>query len=270
MNRTPSASKVRLQKFLADCGVASRRAAEELIVSGQVMVNGKRVTELGSKVDPFNDQVRVGRRFIKALPCGALIFNKPREVVCTKKDPGGRATVADYLPQRFKSYFPVGRLDYDSTGLVILTNDGEMAERLMHPRFSMKRIYQVRVEGRLSDETRLRVKKGVKLRDGYATADLKFMRADHKHSWLEVTVKEGRNRLVRRLLEAVGHPVSKLKRVQHGPVRLGMLKPGELRVFSFAEYRTLRSKVFELSSSADKPPRTRPKPRVRPKPRSRG
>ena len=242
-----NSAEIRLQKFLADCGVASRRAAEELIKAGEVMVNGKCITELGTKINPSGDQVRVGRRFIKPLSRGVLIFNKPREVVCTKSDPGGRATVADFLPHRFKAYFPVGRLDYDSSGLVVLTNDGELAQRLMHPRYGVKRVYQVRVEGHVTEATRLKVRQGVKLPDGRAAAEVRFVRKEREHTWLDVTVTEGRNRLVRRLMEAVGHPVSKLKRVQHGPFKVGALKPGEVKELPLKEYQEIRAKVLGSS-----------------------
>ena len=145
-------AEVRLQKFLAECGVGSRRKMEQFITEGRVCVNGKVVNQLGAKVDPEIDRVEVNRRVVRAAPKGIMLLNKPRGVISTLSDPEGRPTVADFLTKHYTSFFPVGRLDWDSTGLMILTNDGEIAERLMHPRFGFERVYQARVEGSVNKE----------------------------------------------------------------------------------------------------------------------
>lgn len=235
---------VRLQKYLAECGIASRRKAEELIREGKVRVNGEVVTEMGTKITPGKDTVKVGSRAVNLSARGALIFYKPRGVVSTLSDPEGRPCVADYMTRKYRGYYPVGRLDYDSSGLIVLTNDGELAERLMHPRYGFSRIYHVRVEGDPSEAVLRKVEKGVKLRDGMARADVKYLRGDEGSAWLEVTVTEGRNRLVRRIFDEVGHSVIKLRRIQHGPFKLGKLQPGDVRPLTEEEFRKVRRAAF--------------------------
>jgi 23S rRNA pseudouridine2605 synthase len=152
--------EVRLQKFLAECGVGSRRKMEQFIKEGRVRVNGQVVTELGRKIDPSVDQVEVNRRPVRPAPKGVLLLNKPRGVVSTLSDPEGRRTVSEFVTKHYASYFPVGRLDWDSTGLMVLTNDGEMAERLMHPRFGFERVYEARVEGSVPQAALDKLRKG--------------------------------------------------------------------------------------------------------------
>lgn len=170
-------------------------------------------------------------------------------MVSTLDDPQGRRCIADYLTKHYTSYFPVGRLDWESTGLIILTNDGELADTLMHPRYEVPRVYHARVEGKISNRVIENLSRGVKLTDGKAKAEASILSADDKSSWVEVTVLEGRNRLVRRLFDAVGHPVMKLNRVSHGPVRLGKLKPGDIRRLTTEEYRTLKSRIERYKPS---------------------
>lgn len=240
---------VRLQKFLAECGVASRRASEELITEGRVRVNGEVVTELGTKINPMKDRVQVGKRTVVAAEKGILLFHKPRFVVSTLSDPEGRPSISDYLTKHYLSYFPVGRLDWESSGLIVLTNDGELAERLMHPRYEMDRFYEVRVEGRVPDRTLEKILKGVKLEDGWAKAEsLRIISIDDVSTWLEISIREGRNRLIRRMMNEAGHPVIKLRRISHGPLKLGKLKSGELRKLTSEEYQNVRRKVFEMSA----------------------
>ncbi len=236
--------KMRLQKFISQCGIASRRAAEELIIEGKVKVNGRIISELGKSIDPRVDRVQVRNKFLQAPERGILLFNKPKGVVSTLSDPEGRPCIADYLTKHYQSYFPVGRLDWDSTGLMVLTNDGELAERLMHPRYEFPRIYQARIEGSISESTIAKMRRGVTLADGPARGDAKILMNDKDATWVEVSVKEGRNRLVRRLMDKVGHPVMKLKRVLYGPFTLGKIKPGELRKLTQAEYEKIRFKVI--------------------------
>lgn len=239
-------SQVRLQKFLSQCGVASRRHAEQLIQAGDVEVNNQTVTELGVKINPLKDVVRVKRRIVKPATPGVILLNKPRGVVSTLHDPEGRPTISDFLTKHTLSYFPVGRLDYDSTGLLILTNDGELAERLMHPRYGFERVYQVRVQGKISEKLLSRIESGVKLVDGWVKGQAKFIRCDEDTTWLEITVTEGRNRVVRRLMEKLHHPVIKLKRVSYGPFKLGNLNTGDIRQLSEKDYQICRTKVLAV------------------------
>jgi len=245
-------AEVRLQKFLAECGVGSRRKMEELISRGKVRVNGETIKDLGSKVDPETDKVEVNRVFVQPAPKGIILLNKPRGMVSTLEDPEGRPTVADYITKHYRSYFPVGRLDWDSTGLLILTNDGELAERLMHPRFQIERIYHARVEGSVPQGILEKLKRGIKLRDGIAKVYAHIIKNDAGSTWLEVTVREGRNRLVRRVLQEIGYPVIKLKRVSYGPFRLGSLQVGRIRILTSKEYDVVRRKVMNDASRPGK------------------
>jgi len=237
-------SEVRLQKFLAECGVGSRRKMEQFIIEGRVRINGQVVTELGRKINPDVDRVEVNRRPVHAAPKGIMLLNKPRGVVSTLSDPEGRRSVADYLTKHYSSYFPVGRLDWDSTGLMVLTNDGEVAERLMHPRYGFERVYHARVEGSLPAELLNKLERGVRLSDGVVKAKGTILRNDDNTTWVEVHIHEGRNRVVRRLFEKLGHPVMKLKRTVYGPFKLGRLQVGQVRVLTRKEYEDARVKVL--------------------------
>lgn len=236
---------VRLQKYLAECGVASRRKAEELIIEGKVFINGKRVTELGVKIDPTEDTVRVRKKVIRPEPKGIILFNKPRHVVSTMSDPQGRPTVADYLTSRYRSYFPVGRLDWDTFGLMILTNDGEIAERLLHPRYQFKRIYHARVAGVLHEKTYQKLESGVYLDGEKVTCKVRTIEVQDDATWLEITVTEGRNHLVKKIMDKVRHPVQKLKRMSHGPFQLGKLQVGSIRRLTEGEYIRYRNKILK-------------------------
>lgn len=243
-------AQVRLQKFLAECGVGSRRKMEEFITEGRVRVNGKVVNQLGAKVDPDTDKIEVNRIPVQVAPKGIMLLNKPRGVVSTLSDPEGRRTVAEFLTKHYRSYFPVGRLDWDSTGLIIFTNDGEIAERLMHPRFGFERIYQARLEGSVGGEVLEKIGRGIKLSDGMVRADASIMRKEGDTTWVEVLIREGRNRVVRRMFEKVGHPVVKLKRTKYGPFRLGSLQVGQVRALTMKEYQQARRKVMMQSAEA--------------------
>lgn len=251
-------AEVRLQKFLAECGVGSRRKMEQFIIEGRVRINGKVVTELGRKVDPDVDKVEVNRRTVHAARKGIMLLNKPRGVVSTLSDPEGRRTVADYLTKHYTSYFPVGRLDWDSTGLMVLTNDGEVAERLMHPRYGFERVYEARLEGSVPMETLNKLERGVKLSDGLVKASAAILRSDANTTWVEVKIKEGRNRVVRRVFEKLGYPVMKLKRTVYGPFKLGRLQVGQIRVLTEKEYALLRRKVLFAGSTEESREREEP------------
>ncbi|MBK7860432.1 MAG: rRNA pseudouridine synthase [Archangiaceae bacterium] len=221
----------RLQKFLARAGVASRRAAETLITAGRVTVNGLKVTELGSKVDAEKDQVSVDGKPVTLVPQRTwYLLNKPEGVVTTLTDPQGRATIGDFVKSTGKRLFPVGRLDYDAEGALLLTDDGEISNRLLHPRYQVSRTYLVKVKGDPTDATLDKLRGGVRLEDGMA-APAKVERFDkaEANTWLEIVVTEGRPHLVKRLCAAIGHPVVRLFRPAQAGIAVGDLAPGELR-----------------------------------------
>lgn len=245
-------TQVRLQKFLAECGTGSRRKMEQFIKEGRVRVNGQVVTELGRKIDPSVDQIEVNRRPVRAAPKGVVLLNKPRGVVSTLSDPEGRRTVSEFLTKHYASYFPVGRLDWDSTGLMILTNDGEMAERLMHPRFEFERIYEARVEGSVSESVLDKLRNGLRLSDGVVQAEVEIMSSDPNSTWVQVRIREGRNRVVRRVFDKLGHSVMKLKRTVYGPFKIGRLQVGQVRVLTAKEYLQVRHKVMTFKGESSK------------------
>lgn len=241
---------VRLQKYLASCGVASRRKSEILIKEGRVTVNGVVVTKLGTRIDSDNDLVRVNQNPIKKVRKGVVLFNKPREVISTLDDPRGRRSIQDYLGKKYNSYFPAGRLDWDSSGLIVLTNDGELADRIMHPKYGIKKTYHVRAEGRISETIFNKLTRGIKLDDGPIKAfDIRFIKGDEKSTWFEITIKEGRNRVIRRMMDAVEHSVIKLKRVSHGPFKLGSLPVGRMRPLTEKEYSKARTIAFRRKAN---------------------
>jgi pseudouridine synthase len=231
----------RLQKILARAGIASRRAAEELIRTGRVTVNGVTVTELGTRADPARDEIRVdGERLPKRPPVYVVLY-KPVGVVTTREDPQGRPTVRELLPPDLQHLFPVGRLDFRSAGLLLLTNDGDLAARLLHPRAQIPRVYRVKVDGRPSQRALGRLRRGVRLEDGVTgPAEVEIEELRPGKTWLRITLREGRRREVRRMCEAVGHPVDKLLRVRFGPLELGRLRPGQWRLLSPLEVERLR------------------------------
>lgn len=232
----------RLQKYLARSGVASRRQAEEMIKNGLVKVNGQTITEMGLKVDPDQDTIVVSGREVKPEDTWVyLLLNKPPQVVTTLKDPEGRATVAGLLKGISQRVYPVGRLDYETEGLLLLTNDGQLAFRLSHPRFKVPKTYVVKAAGRLDDKSMQKLRRGVQLEDGPTMpAKVKFIKGTSKATWLEITISEGRNRQVRRMCEAVGHPVLYLQRIKYGPLNLGNLEPGRYRTLSPEEVEALK------------------------------
>jgi pseudouridine synthase len=245
---------VRLQKILSQAGAASRRAAEELIILGRVSVNGHTVRQLGSKADPAADDIRVdGRRIRPAEHHRYILLNKPRGVITTRHDPQRRRTVLDLLQSVREYVYPVGRLDYDTEGLLLLTNDGDLAAALTHPRHGVARTYEARVAGMPSAGALARLRSGIPL-DGKRTqpADVVLMsRGLHaQHGVLRITIREGRNRQVRRMCEAVGHPVTQLTRIGIGPIRDRTLKPGEWRELTGSELRALRKSLTGTEPSA--------------------
>ena len=232
---------IRLQKLLAQSGVASRRKCEELMLEGHVEVDGEVVTRLGTKVDPRTAVIRVdGKRLPPMSPHVYLVLNKPRGVVSTMSDPEGRRTLSDFVADRPERLFHVGRLDTDTEGLILLTNDGDFAHRMAHPSYEMDKTYVAEVAGQVTKATVREVLDGVTLEDGpVEVSSCKVVSSHGGKSIVELVIHEGRNRIVRRLLDAVGHPVKRLTRTAIGPVRLSGLRKGELRDLTRDELGTL-------------------------------
>lgn len=236
---------VRLQKVLAQAGVGSRRRCEELMATGRVEVNGEVVTQMGVRVDPLADVVRVdGRRIPPPSDHVYIVLNKPRGVVSSMADEQGRRDLTEFVAGREERLFHVGRLDTDTSGLLLLTNDGDLAHRLAHPSFEITKTYVALVEGAVGDSVGRRLRAGVDLDDGAASVD-RFVVKDRGRgrSLVELDLHMGRNRIVRRLLDAVGHPVVELTRTSFGPVRLGGLAVGRSRELSREELGDLFDSV---------------------------
>jgi pseudouridine synthase len=232
----------RLQKIISGAGIASRRKAEELILQGRVEVNGQVVRTLGAKADPEKDRVKLNGRLLQSgQPKIYLMLNKPKGCVTTLNDPEGRPTVMELLKGVRHRVYPVGRLDYDAEGLLLFTNDGETAEHLMHPRYETPRTYLVKVKGVLEDPAIQKLEAGVALQDGVtAPCRIKKIRKTEENSWIELTMREGRNRQVKRMMEHAGHPVLKLKRILFAGLELSGLETGEYRYLTEKEIRQIR------------------------------
>jgi 23S rRNA pseudouridine2605 synthase len=245
----------RIQKILAKAGISSRREAERMIVEGRITVNGKVVDTLGFKADPSKDHIKVdGKRMNQFEPKIILLLNKPRGYISTVKDPKGRPTVMDLLKKVKWRVYPVGRLDFDAEGLLLFTNDGDLAYTLSHPRFSTPRTYWVKVAGVLEEKKLARLKRGMMLEDGRARVDsFQILRQREKNSWVQVVVTEGRNRLVKRMFSAIGHSVLKLKRTQFGPIQLGDLPFGQFRYLTPEEIKKLKAESSRLKGQSSKP-----------------
>jgi 23S rRNA pseudouridine2605 synthase len=245
--------EVRLQKALAAAGVASRRACEELIVKGQVKVNGKLVTELGSRVNPAVDKVTV-----RGVPVQFdttrvyLLLNKPAGIISTMADEEGRPDLSSFVTD-YDRVFNIGRLDAETTGLLLLTNDGELANQLSHPSFGVEKTYIARVVGEVTPMTIHKLMSGFELEDGFIKADrARVIDISKGHSLVEIVLHSGRNRIVRRMLENVGHPVVGLVRKQFGPIHLGTLKQGHIRQLNKMEIGAL---LKAATGKPSRPPR---------------
>jgi len=236
--------RVRLNKFLADAGVCARRKADKLIEEGRVKVNGKPAT-VGMTVDPQRDIVEVDGKIVKPQRKRYLIFNKPCCVLTQLgKDPRGRKTLDEFLKRIPERVFPVGRLDYNTTGLLILTNDGELAQRILHPRYKLPKVYEALVEGMVHPKTLKEMKKGTQLEDGFAKPDrVRIIRYEGDDTRLEIVFHEGRKHIVKRFLAKFGHRVKQLHRTQIGPIKLGKLPPGKIREMTTAELNQLKHAV---------------------------
>lgn len=234
----------RLQKVLAQAGVASRRKCEELILSGQVEVNGEQVLTLGVKVDPAVDEIKVNGRKIRSESKVYVMLNKPKGVITSANDPQGRKVVSDFLPGIKQRIYPVGRLDYDTEGLLLLTNDGEFANLLTHPKHHVPKTYLATVNGIPHGDNLEKLQRGINLEDGMtapAEVDYHDVDMDKNSATIKITIHEGRNRQVRRMFEAIGHKVVKLKRVRFGELALEGLPRGKYRHLSEKEINELIS-----------------------------
>ena len=253
--------EVRLQKIIAAAGIASRRAAEKLIAEGRVQVNGTTVTELGTKADPDVDDIRVDERRVKqAQRPRYFLLNKPRGYVTTRSDPEHRPTVLDLLKGVREYVYPVGRLDFDSEGLLILTNDGDLAATLTHPKHEVERVYEAQVLGVPDAHDIERLSHGIVL-DGRRTAPaqvelLRERRTEGDTSVLRITIHEGRTRQVRKMADAIGHPVRTLKRVRIGPIADKNLKLGTYRALTPEEVRKLRHAGRHTQPTPSQPRKT--------------
>jgi 23S rRNA pseudouridine2605 synthase len=246
-----TSSGQRLQKALAAAGVASRRVSEQMIVEGRVEVNGQIVTELGTRVDPVSDLVAVDGVAVQLDPGKRYyMLNKPRGVVSSMRDEHGRPDLTRFTEGLEQRVFNVGRLDAETSGLLLLTNDGELAHVLAHPSFGVEKTYIAKVRGRVAPQTLQRLKQGIELDDGPISIDrgrILQQQADQRHSMVEVTLHSGRNRIVRRMFDAVGHPVVELVRRSFGPLNLGTLRSGAMRELTKVE----RGRLLTIARAAD-------------------
>lgn len=244
----------RLQKALANAGVASRRACETLITGGRVEVNGEVVFEMGSRIDPAVDEVRVDGVVVQLDTTKRyFVLNKPRGVVSTMSDEQGRPDLREFVDPVGERLYNVGRLDTDTSGLLVLTNDGDLAHRLAHPKFGVHKTYVAKVRGRVTPAVIQRLRDGVSLKDGPIRADAAKLLpggASKSHSLVEITLHSGKNRIVRRMLAEVGHPVEELVRRRFGPLHLGSQRLGELRELSAAERGALLSAAADEADTA--------------------
>lgn len=243
MAERSTTDRIRLNKYIADCGIASRRKADEIIENGQITINGKKVFELGIKVDPKKDRILFRGKPIQAQNRFVYyIFNKPKGVVTTTEDPHGRLTVMDYFKKSTLRLFPVGRLDFDSEGLLIITNDGEFAQKLIHPDEHVPKTYHVKLDGLPTDPQLDKLRRGVSIVGGKVQAlFIKRLanKTTDKKAWVEVVIDEGKNHQVKQMFTKIGFDVVKLRRVAIGEFRIGSLQPGEHRELTFEQIHKL-------------------------------
>jgi 23S rRNA pseudouridine2605 synthase len=240
--------KERLQKIIAAAGIDSRRHAEQMIAEGRVSVNNIVVTKMGTKADTAEDVIRIdGKTISIEKNLLYIIVHKPAGYVTTLNDPQKRPTVVDLITDVPERVFPVGRLDYDSEGLLIMTNDGNFAQKVQHPRFQLPKVYRIKIQGRLTAEETKRLSKGIRLEDGiFKPENLQIEKFNDKSCWLRLTLREGKNRIIRRGFEAIGHRVARLIRESIGSVQMGKLKEGSWRHLTGKEIGQLSdNKVIE-------------------------
>ncbi len=233
---------LRLNKYLAGQGITSRRKADELIDKGQVQVNGRRVFEQGLKINPKTDKVKVGGKPVGTKPQSLyFIFNKPKNVVTSTSDPKGRPTVLDFFKKIRRRVFPVGRLDWGTEGLLLVTNDGDFAWKITNPKSKIPKTYHAKLDGRVSENKLEKLKKGISIVGGKVrAAQVKYLqRKSNKKDWVQITITEGKNRQVRKMFQKIGFDVVKLKRVAIGQLKLSGLKPGDYRPMNLKDMEKL-------------------------------
>lgn len=242
----PESNSIRLQKFLADCGLGSRRFCETLITAGRVKINDETVTELGTRVDPSSQKVECNGKILTKEACVTILLNKPPKVICTSDDPQGRTTVLDLLDDLPERVYTVGRLDFMSEGLIIVTNDGDLAHSLMHPKHHVEKVYKVWIDTPLGYHQRPKMMRGIP-NQGETLRILDIDEGTHTRQGVEytITLGEGKNRHIRRLMEYFEKKVFRLKRISIGPLRMDDLKPGEWRRAKPAELKILRKSIAE-------------------------
>lgn len=254
--------EMRIQKFFSQAGICSRRQAEKHLLAGRISVNGKVVRELGTTINPARDRVEFdGKLVTRPDSFIYILLNKPANYITSLDDPEGRPVVSDLLPKNMPRIWPVGRLDWDSEGLLLLTNDGKLTNLLTHPSKEIPKVYAVKVRGRLTPEAEelKRLRKGVALDDGYVTrpAEVSLKRDNGRNSWVDVLIREGKNRQIRRMFDAIGFPVMKLRRIAIGPLTIEGLKSGTFRSLTHDEVLELYGEV-----EATIPERARPSARA--------
>jgi 23S rRNA pseudouridine2605 synthase len=260
----------RLNKFLAHAGVGSRRHCDDLIAQGRVSVDGQTVRELGTQVDPESQQVCVDGKPIRAERLVYWLVNKPRGYLCTNNDPDGRPLAVELVPHVDQRVYTVGRLDEESEGLLLLTNDGDLAHQLMHPRFGVFKTYLVQVAGKPTREDLEQLLKGVYLSDGHVRARrVKRLKSQGESTWLEIVLNEGKNREIRRMLARLEHKVLRLRRIAIGPIHLDRLRPGKSRRLQPDEVDRLRQAVRRAPSRAAAIPAQAEEARPAPGPQGR-
>lgn len=262
MSKNYPQERIRLNKLIAESGLASRRHADRMIEEGQVIVNGKKVFELGIKVDPHQDKILINGKPLKARPMKLyLVFHKPKGVLTTMEDPEGRPTIAQFLDQVPGRVFPVGRLDWDSEGLLLLTNDGELAQKIMHPSSEVTKTYLVKLDGQPEKKHIDKLLRGVSIIGGKVAAKhvekIKRTEGSDQYDWYKIVITEGKNRQIRQMFEKIGFDVMKLQRVAIGRLRLGHLQRGELAY--------LNEEAIEKIFQADSPDELRMKTKMKPK-----
>ena len=250
-------SLVRLQKVLASAGFGSRRHCEEFIQSGRVTVDGKTVVELGQRVDPAKQKIQLDGETVSVEKKVYYVLNKPTGFLCTHSDPAGRRRVIDLFPKAKQRLFTVGRLDENSEGLILVTNDGEFANRLAHPRYRVSRVYEVQVAGIPTSDILRQMREGLRFSEGYFRVDrARRVRVKGKTAVLQLTLNQGRNREIRRLLARLGHKVMKLRRIEFGPIKLGKVNLGEHRTLTPYEVKQLEALLETKSATrSSRPPR---------------
>jgi 23S rRNA pseudouridine2605 synthase len=254
----PKPKGVRLQKYLSDCGIASRRHCEDLIIEGRVLVNDEIIDTLPAFVQPGSDRILVDGQLVKPQRLEYFLVHKPKGVVCSNRDPKGRTRAVDLLPPLNQRLFVVGRLDEDSSGLLLMTNDGEIAQHVTHPRYGMPKVYRVTIDGLPEADLIERMRSGVFIAEGKAKAShVEIVRRSPKGTVLEITLREGRNRQIRRMLAKLGHKVRELKRTAIGPLELSKLPLGASRRLSAFELKALRRDAEAVAAQAGPPPRQR-------------